>query len=416
MNRHLSLTSRTKQLGAGLLIFMILMLSIAGGTLYIANNQKSDIRIKNNQSTQQALSQAKLILENFSISFDPTLATNPAIGRLPFPDRFNGSFDGNGNCFAGTLNNNLLIGRFPWLGSTTPCSNVLINANLKDAGNNPLWYVVSKHMVEHSINTTFSPDFLDPDPLTHPGWLTIFDHNGKVISDRVAFIVFSPGNAFGTQNRSNSATNNYLDSYNVPGQGIINNAENDLRFVKAPYTQNSFNDQLVYMTIDELMPKLERRVLTELRSLLIFHQNGTAGEYPLPTTTADFSQTCDSTTAPSPGYGFIARLNSTANPCPSVLSVPIYLNAWLDYILYETRQDCVNGFTPQGCGNIVNANALTVNGTNNVDFVLISTGFHPFGAFTINTDIDDIINQTPDQIYISPTINQTINQDQLIFQ
>jgi len=151
--------------------------------------------------------------------------------------------------------------------------------------------------------------------------------------------------------------------------------------------------------------------------LLIIHQTTVAtGDYPLPTILGDLTHTCDQATAlPFTGYGFIASSAGGITPCTSFLTVPAYLNSWLDYIVYEPRQDCVNGVTG-GCGKAANANALTVNGVSNVDFVLMSTGFHTNGAFDINTDIDDIINRTSDQIYITPTNNQAVTRDQLIFQ
>jgi len=225
----------------------------------------------------------------------------------------------------------------------------------------------------------------------------------------VAFIVFAPGTALAGQNRSNPGANNFLDSFNVQGQGNISNAVNDLRFVKAKET-STFNDRLIYMTIDELMPKLERRVLNELRILLNQHlANKNNNEYPLPTTLTDFNHKCDTSTAPSPGYGFIADKN---NDCPSFLNVPAYLSPWLDYILYEPRADCVNG-SQSGCNNKING--LTVNSATNIDYVLISTGFHPVGPLIPATDINDAINQLDNQIYISPSPNQTINRDQILF-
>jgi len=391
-----------------LLIFAIIALTVAGGAYFIQSRNAADPDIRNSKKTSTALAQAKHILENYSIAFDPSPPTvNPTIGRLPFPDRFNGSFDGFANCITGSLNNNQLLGRFPSRGSNTPCKNVFINADLQDSSKSNLWYVVATHMVQHANNTNFSTAYLNPNLSTYPGWLTIYDENGNIISDRVAFIVFAPGTALAGQDRSNPGTNNFLDSFNVPGQGNINNAVNDLRFVKANETA-TFNDRLIYITIDELMPKLERRVLNELRVLLNQHLINN-GEYPLPTTLTDFNHRCDLLSAPSPGYGFIANKN---NDCPSFLNVPTYLDAWLDYIIYEPRQDCVNTNTA-GCGNALNG--LVVNGINTIDYVLLSTGFHPAGTLNTTTDINDPINQLNDQTYITPTLNQTINRDQILF-
>jgi len=409
MNKIRTFKSHNKQAGASLLIFAIIALTVAGGAYFVQNQNAANPDIRNSKKTSAALALAKHVLENYSISYDPASVSNPAIGRLPFPDRFNdGDFDGFSDCStAASLSNDVLIGRFPFRGTKTPCTNANINADLKDSSNNQLWYVVATHMLKHANNTNFSSAYLDPNLATYPGWLTLYDESGNIISDRVAFIVFAPGTALSGQNRSNPGANNFLDSFNVQGQGNISNAVNDLRFVKANET-STFNDRLIYMTIDELMPKLERRVLNEFRVLLNRHLV-TNNEYPLPTTLTDFNHRCDTSTAPSPGYGFIADKN---NDCPSFLTVPVYLAPWLDYMLYEPRADCVNG-NRTGCNNKING--LTVNGVNNIDYVLISSGFHPPGTFNINTDISDSINRLNNQTYITPALNQTINRDQILF-
>jgi len=336
------------------------------------------------------------------------------LGRLPFPDRrLDSLYDGISDCinYTAPLTNNLLIGRFPWLRDECNGTAININANLRDGNGDRLWYSVSSHMIRHNSNSNFSSAYLDN--TIYNKWITLYNHKGNIISDRIAFILLSPGTRLPNQNRLNKSPQNFLDSFSVPGIGIINNFDDDLIFVKAPES-DSFNDQLIYMTIDDLMPKLEKRVLAEFRSLIKKYHSDYTG-YPYPAVLGDSSFECNASVIP--GGGFIATtesiINCSSKPPILDLSARPYLSSWLNYIIYEPRIDCISSAVVTGCDN--QASGLTVNTLTNIDFILISTGLHANTGSANRSDyLEDPINQLNDQKFITP--DPSISNDQILYQ
>jgi len=399
----------TKQQGLALILFLITALTVAGGSFFITTQRIKNSSIHTDEKTYKTLAAAKQTLISFSLSYQPNgLAVE--LGRLPYPDRYlDGDYDGQSDCinYTDTLNLPLLIGRFPWLREQGACPTQDINFDLKDALGERLWYAVSPHMVRHQSNNTFSPNFLDPAIANQ--WLTLYDQNG-LVSNRVAFIAFSAGAALPGQNKNTSTSINFLDSYNVPGIGNVSNHESDLTFVTAPKSE-TFNDKLIYMTIDELMPLLEKRVLLEVRNLINSFQN-TNGYYPYPAVLGDAMYDCDNTL--SPGGGVIATNNAGTNTCPnpSTIALAAHLLQWQPYMIYEPRQDCIFTNTT-GCGN--QPNGLTLDGTNTGDFILMSPGLYTLPPTNNRANyFEDAINVVDDQIYVTP--NPQLSNDQLIFQ
>ena len=419
--------THTKQQGLALILFLITALTVAGGSFFITAQRIKNSSIQSDVKTHKALAAAKQTLVAYSVSYTPNDITQE-LGRLPYPDRSDdpGGLDGMSDCVSygagaasAPINNfNLLLGHLPWLGSETPCPgpNSPINFDLRDSAGERLWYAVSPHMVPHQDNVLFSPDILDPGAANQ--WITLYDENG-LISDRIAFIIISAGTAHTGQNRNSNAISNYLDSYTVPGIGNVNNYDTDLTFVKAPKSEN-FNDKLIYVTIDELMPLIERRVLLDIRSLLNTYRN-TNGFYPYPAPLGDTAASiynCD--TSISPGGGFIATANDPllATACtnaPAFITLNPNQEPWQPYIIYEPRSDCVPNI-PLASLNCANEpSGLTLDDNDNIDMILISTGFHAITSTSNRADyIEDPINVTNDQIFVTP--NPQLSDDQLIFQ
>jgi len=266
-------------------------------------------------------------------------------------------------------------------------------------------------MVPNLANASFSPAFSDPNPAAPYQWITLYDENG-LVSDRIAFIIISAGMPHSGQNRRSNAIRNYLDTYAVPGVGIVNNYDTDLTFVKAPKS-DSFNDKLIYVTIDELMPLIEKRVLLDIRNLLTTYQ-ATYGFYPYPAALGDNNYNCDSTI--SPGGGFIATANDPllATACTNA-SAFITLSPnqvkWQPYIIYEPRPDCVPNIPTASLKCANQSGGLTLNGIDNKAMILISTGFHAVPSTANRADyLDDAINIADDQTFITPTNQQLIFQ------
>jgi len=414
MSNSCSSSPITNQQGVSLLVFAITILTITGGAFLISLNNNADSDINTDVRTIVALAQVKRSLENFYISYMP-YGSGVEFGRLPFPDRPNdpAAYDGKSDCinYTDSLTNSLLLGRFPWLRDECNGNFIDINANLKDGNGERLWYAVSSHMVRHINNASFSSKFLDSSQYNQ--WITIYNQNGNIISDRVAFVCISPGAVLPGQNRNNTNINNFLDSYNVPGIGIINNFDTDMRFVKA-LENSTFNDQLIYVTIDELMPKLERRVLAELKSMIQkFHTDFTG--YPYPARLGDNTFECDESTLPGGGFIALSNININCSSNPPLLDFTgrPYLTSWLEYIIYEPRADCINTSIITGCNN--QPAGLTVNSATNIDFVLLSTGLYlNTGSSNRSNYLEDAINQSNDQVFITP--DATLSNDQIIYQ
>jgi len=404
----------THQQGVSLLVFAITILTIAGGAFFISLNNNPDSDLNIDIRTIESLAQAKTALDNFFISYMP-YGSAIEIGRLPFPDRRNdpGVYDGKSDCinYTDTLSNNLLLGQFPWLRDECNGNFIEINANLKDGNGDRLWYAVSSHMVRHTSNASFSTQFLDSG--LYNQWITIYNQNGDLLSDRVAFVCLSPGARLQGQNRLNTNPDNFLDSFNVPGIGVINNFDTDMRFVKSPES-TTFNDQLIYITIDELMPRIERRILGEFKALIKkFHSDFTG--YPYPALLGDSTFECTESSVPGAGFIALSNLNNncTLNPPLLNLASQPYLAAWLNYIIYEPRIDCINTAVTTGCNN--QPTGLTVNSLSNIDFVLLATGLHANTGSSNRADyLEDAANQANDQTFTSP--DPSLSNDQILYQ
>jgi len=405
----------SKESGAALVVFAIIVLAISIATFIFSNNNTIDKKILSSMKTQNVLAQAKRTLEQLSLSFIPatTLGRNE-IGRLPFPDNINdGVYDGFADClnYSSSLTNpDLYLGKFPWLGTQNCSPAININSDFVDANGDRLWYAVSPYMVDNINNAGFNPAYLIDSP-SLPDWLSIYGSDGTLISDRVAFIVFSAGQPLSGQNRLNTNVGNFLDAFNVPGLGVVNNFDDDMVYVKAPATE-TFNDSLIYMTIDELMPKLEKRVLSELRNLLVIYQgSGATPFYPLP---ASLGGTDCDISLQNGGGGFIATTDAASTPCNQpLLSVPSYLSAWIPYVIYEPRRDC-NQFNQAGCNNA--PAGLVINAESDKDFTLISTGFNaPVNPANRAEYLQEPMNQLNDQNFVTPVLTYSIFQDQLIY-
>jgi hypothetical protein len=138
-------------------------------------------------------------------------------------------------------------------------------------------------------------------------WMTVVDQSGSVLSNRVAAVLIMPGSPIqtGSRNQSRTQTNpgfasDYLDAISIPlgcsttCAATFDNAALTNTFIQIPggvrYPSSAedatlreqplkFNDVLIYITIDELMPYIERRVLSEMSAAMKASRAKT-GTYP----------------------------------------------------------------------------------------------------------------------------------------
>jgi hypothetical protein len=170
-------------------------------------------------------------------------------------------------------------------------------------------------------------------------WMVVVDQSGIVLSNRVAAVLIMPGGPIQTGNRNQSRTqtspgfvSDYLDTISLPlgcsttCTATFDNAALTNTFIQIPsgvrYPSSAedaalrgqslkFNDVLIYITIDELMLYIERRVLSEMAAAVKVSKAKT-GTYPwaapfsTPANYSAFSST------PSSSYGLFPFFNSGA--------------------------------------------------------------------------------------------------------
>lgn len=280
---------KAKQTGATLILMAFIIALVATAYLLKAYDP-AQLRLKQDKKTYLALNEAKQALIAYAVSNQ----LHP--GQLPFPDRNSDAtgYDGKSDCGGSPVANlTLLIGQLPIYGQTAPCSETIgLGINSVDATGNRLWYAVSPHLIRSHI---LSSDPIINSSILNNQWLKVLDRNGVLISDRVAAVIIAPGNPIGTQSRTALApASEFLDTFKIGsktysnadytkldedfilGEDSRNVSKDDLTFDKPYY----FNDRLVYITIDELMAALEKRVGEVVKANLKAYATANAGNYP----------------------------------------------------------------------------------------------------------------------------------------
>jgi hypothetical protein len=306
--------TRHRQRGVWLLLaMMILLLAVTGvlTTQLITQNKP-----ENSISQLQVLNQAKDTLLGYVLS----IQGGSRLGQFPNPDQLDTvaddvpaqNYDGKSQhgCISrtwvvgqptlsiGALGANArCLGRFPWQTLGYPIPAAAQNMQ-QDVAGIMSWYAVSSNLVDTACPLILNPGILAATPSNscfvgaQPfPWMTVVDAKGNVLSNRVAVVILLPGTPLQGQNRTAAPLANasaYLDSVTVRAgcqapcvPGTYNNAQINLannialRFIQGlptekvsasdtNYTQPyRFNDQLVFITIDELMATLKKRAVQE---------------------------------------------------------------------------------------------------------------------------------------------------------
>lgn len=290
-----------QQQGGALLIFMLVIVLAAMAALFSVLDG-SGVKIERDKTNAKILANAKTALLGYAIG---AIGTGQRPGDLIRPDSASESpanYDGtaDGGCLDSTAVNGLplinngsvnmrCLGRLPWkdLGMS------ISGSSENDPSGIMPWYATSVNMVyfpclgvlnSNTLNLVNNVGPLDCTGATLPyPWLTVRDGSGNIVSNRVAAIIILPNTARGNQSRPNlplGMANQYLDTLVVPVgcaapcvSGTYSNADMDNDYIVSsegnPIAADSnFNDQLVYITIDELMAAVEKRVAQEAASRL----------------------------------------------------------------------------------------------------------------------------------------------------
>lgn len=290
----------SRQRGAALIVIMFII-GLALAALLIKSYNADSLKLQQQEKTMAALGQAKEALLAWSVSY------RDLPGMMPYPNRGSdaaGYADGGADCFfAVPFNYQFLIGMLPSRDTNDINCMAATRKGLpdfRDAAGNPLWYAVSRNLVRNyeapAINPVINPGMVNVDavkPKPYDGtdarssypWLIVRDINGNVLSDRVAAVIISPGPPLPGQNRTNTATSaHFLDQITIGAMTYSNRDydQPDEDFVMGgdATLSNTFNDRLVFITIDELIYAVEKRAANEIIVALNAFRADNGGEFP----------------------------------------------------------------------------------------------------------------------------------------
>lgn len=282
-------------------MYIVLLALGAVATVTVVSMMTSRALQTREQASQAAaLAEAKRALIGWAITRGSSTATDTGVDRpgdLPAPDVLDTAegtpnYDGDPEsaCMDGTRITGMplisssvnvrCLGRLPWL-----TLKLAIQApSEQDADGRMPWYAVSANLAHiDSCFTALNPETVNlpytgfpsgclPNASPNPPypWLTVRDARGNILSNRVAFVVMLPGRVLGSQQRPASpalgGASEYLDSVTVASgcaapcvPGTYSNADLDNDFI-AGDASDTFNDKLLYVTIDELMTAVENQV------------------------------------------------------------------------------------------------------------------------------------------------------------
>ena len=290
-----------KQQGA-VLILLAFIIGLGALTYMLHAFDPARLRLEQDEKTYQSLYASKEALIAWAVNHPNTP------GLMPYPDR-NGdlNYDDTADCYASNVNfaPQFTLGRLPLFKNDPNCVNAKasvvsgVSADFRDGTGERLWYEVSSNLLHDYKNNGGNPNGTSPivnpsiiNTPTNP-WFVVRDRNGVIISDRVAVVIISPGLPSGVQDRSGGIANanqyldkivmadgtpyqnyGYQDSATNPLQEFIVGddfrvvAKNDPAYMNQSTEPYYFNDKLVYITIDELMYALEKRVLEQTKDAL----------------------------------------------------------------------------------------------------------------------------------------------------
>lgn len=242
--------TRHSQHGGAMLVMLVVV--IIGFTTALVASLGSNAYSKRNQTTIDALAQAKEALIGYAVSDD----NRP--GELPCPDT---NDDGSAETLSGNDCAGGNFGRLPWKTLGLP--------DLRDAAGEHLWYAVSDpfHAGDNAVLNSDTTGTLDL--------------SGNITASNLIAIVFAPGSPLSSQSRIAANVNtysHYLESVVTSPTSFQQLPPNDLD--GGAYT---YNDQMVYISYEHLMPLVEKRIAREAKSCLDqYALSNTDRNYPWP--------------------------------------------------------------------------------------------------------------------------------------
>lgn len=257
-----------KQRGAALMVMLVIMV-IGVVTILVSSLNSSTIQIDRQETSSAALAQAKDALISLAVTY------NDYPGSMPCPDT---NDDGESDA-GGTTGCPQYIGRLPW--------KTLGLSDLRDAAGERLWYTLTRNVRRYASVRPLNSET--------EGTLNI---TGSYTVSNLYAIVFAPGAALAGQNRSTSQTmlctttgttivasrcaSNYLEGSNVnksteanPVAGVNPNPN-----YLANLASSIFNDQLIFITRQQLFSAVEKRMGREAKICLDSYAAANSNKYP----------------------------------------------------------------------------------------------------------------------------------------
>jgi type II secretory pathway pseudopilin PulG len=335
----------------GALIILVLILVIAGTTALFSVLDGRSIKIEREQKTRVTLAEAKAALIGYMVS---RTSSTSRPGDLPCPDRAGDSnYDGTQDAPCSGL---LRIGKFPWSNvniSGVPIEGIMLD--LTDANGDRLWYAVS----DNNLSGTFNSDLLITPP-PNP-WLSVYDSRGNLLTNRAVAVIISPGGMLNAQDRSATLPNaaQYLDSVTLNGVVFNNAAASAAKFISGNINDPTnpdkvvVNDQVAYITIDEVMPLIEARVAREAKACLDNYAIANGGNYPwaAPDLVATYTSTFGTR------FGRLPNVVFSGMDC--ITSQSWWAINWQKFVFYSFPVSQQLGSTT-GC--VAAGDCLTING------------------------------------------------------
>lgn len=306
------------QQGAAFIVMLVIMI-IGVTTLLVGAFSNAGLQTARNEKSSDLLAQAKEVVIGYMLKggtstlgwmmMPDVLNVPSATEKSPIDNSLTSNYDGEweSNCFdstkptatppytplTGNNTNKRCFGRLPWkslgMSFNSPSEN-------DPTGFMP-WYAFSRNLI--TATTPVNSELLNTS--TYP-WLKVYDMNGALLNDRVAFVIIIPGAALPYQSRPPSPNlagpDQYLDSISLPvgcspsgtpctttyrnynlsetfvtgdEHRWMNDLSNPGKQIEDPTYQ--FNDKLLYVTIDELMPLIEKRIAREVKACLDDYAN-----------------------------------------------------------------------------------------------------------------------------------------------
>lgn len=299
---------RYRQRGLGLLLTFVVLI-LAASYFFLDYLSPARLKVERDRRSQELLYSARDALLAYSLSASgasqrPGDMLRPdVIADSPATRNYNG--DAETGCLDATRPDGLplqtdedagaklrCLGRLPW--RSLGLSHAAFSEN--DVTGVMPWYAVSANLAAPNCLEFLNSDILAfsyvgficpekrsgdaPTTLPYP-WLTVRDAAGAVLSNRAAVVIIMPGPAINGQSRPTPPNlvgpDQYLEATTLTVTAVtpecasppctltFSNADLDNDFIQAEVSE-TFNDRLLYITIDELMSKLEDRVGLEVKA------------------------------------------------------------------------------------------------------------------------------------------------------